>query len=109
MSTLRRFITKVFNTQHSETIDAARDFMETVWDAEPPTEAELAHVLDKLLAAYHNTPDCDFTDLYVEPPDRDWKEDWDKTAKRFPDFGFYAVADPLTLYEPPDLGVADAL
>jgi hypothetical protein len=77
----------------------ARSFLSVVWDSEAPTLELLSRALDQLLLQSHDVPfdDCDERDS--APPRSDWKALYDALAVRFPDLGFYAVADPLAPVE----------
>jgi len=79
-----------------------------ILEGEPPTTDVLVRTLDELLIAYHNTPES-FDELNdKEAPDSDYDQISALLTKRFPDFGFYAVADPLDMdLEAP--GVGDAI
>ena len=57
--------------------------------------AELAAQLDQLAQAYHDCPDGDVTDVDFDVPRRG-NETHAIVRQRFPDFGLYAVADPLS-------------
>lgn len=78
-------------------ISAAKNFLEVVWEGDAPSDAELTAALDRLLLVYSETPEMDYEAGALDPPDIGWKKRWDQAAKRFPDFGFYAVADTLHL------------
>jgi hypothetical protein len=64
--------------------------------------------LDRLLAAYHDTPDALVSDSELEAPRQDGASLYREVALRFPEFGLYPVAEPL---EPVDqvMGMADAI
>jgi hypothetical protein len=79
--------------EHSPAIEAARHFLAVVWEGEPPTDEALLAALDRLLAAYHDTPDASPSDKDVEAPREDGTSLAKKVGARFPDFGFYPVAD----------------
>lgn len=66
-----------------------------VWDGQTPNDGELLAALDRLVAAYHDTPDDDASESDAEGPREEWKCVYDAVAARFPDYGLYALADPL--------------
>ena len=92
----------------SPAIEAARHFLALVWDRAPPAEPALAEALDRLASAYHATPDSPPAELDPEPPAQDWAALQAAVAERFPELGFYAVADPLAPPESPVM-LADAI
>lgn len=94
--------------QPSPAVEAARHFLNVVWDGDAPTDEALSEALDRLLAAYHGTPDADVSDSELEAPRQDGASLYREVENRFPSYGLYAVADPL---EPVDqeMGMADAL
>jgi hypothetical protein len=79
----------------SPTVQAARNFLRVVWEGTPPTDAELAEALDRLVVAYHDTPDADVSESDLEAPRQDGASLYREVANRFPDYGIYALADPL--------------
>lgn len=62
----------------------------------PPSLDRLAHSLDDLALLVHETPEGAPADSNLEPPEAEFKDTYDVLAARFPDFGFYPVADPLS-------------
>lgn len=85
-----------------------RQFLTTILKGDPPTNSDLVCALDELVSAYHNTPDS-FDELDdKEAPATDYDRLSALLSKRFPDFGFYAVADPLDM-RLEALGVGDAI
>lgn len=92
----------------SQTLGAVRHFLSVVWDGEPPTDKALSEALDRLVVAYHDTPDALVSDNEQEAPREDGVSLYKKVALRFPDYGWYPVAYPL---EPADqeMGMADAI
>lgn len=92
----------------SPAVDAARNFLSVVWEGHAPTDAELAQALDRLVVAYHDTPDADVSESDLEAPRQDGASLYREVENRFPDYGVYALADPL---EPIDqqIGAGDAI
>lgn len=93
----------------SVAVDAAQNFLEVVWNGDPPSDAVLIAALDRLLAVYHETPAVKFKYSESEPPRQEHQAVWDDVAKRFPDYGFYAMVDPLILDGSETLLVGDAI
>jgi len=92
---------------HPSALVAAQQFLSTVWDGEAPTDEALLAALDRLVAAYHDTPLGDVTDVDVDAPREEGPSIYRKTAARFPEYGYYPVADPTkTIEEPLMLGDA---
>jgi hypothetical protein len=81
--------------QASPAVDAARRFLTVVWHGETPTESALAEALDRLVVAYHDTPDADVSDSDLEAPRQDGASLYKEVAAGFLDYGVYPVADPL--------------
>lgn len=92
----------------SPTIAAAQQFLSTVWDEDPPCDEALLRVLDRLVAAYHETPHGDVTDAQIDAPRQDGASLYKEVAARFPSFSYYAVADPTKPLEDA-LMLADAI
>lgn len=90
-------------------IDAANNFIDVVWSGKPPTDAALLAALDRLLFAYHETPQTNIEVNDKLPPRQEWQDAWNDAAKRFPDYGFYALADPLDISESPNGSMGDAI
>jgi hypothetical protein len=78
----------------SAAVDAARSFLSLVWDGPPPTDAELAEALDGLALAYHQTPECTAAEADLEPPAEDGSALYEAVRSRFPEYGYYPIADP---------------
>ena len=57
-------------------------------------DGALLAALDRLVAAYHETPEAHPSDKDVEAPRQDGTSLAKEVAARFPDYGFYPVADP---------------
>jgi hypothetical protein len=78
----------------STTIAAARHFLATVWEGEPPGDEGLLRALDCLVAVYHETPVGGVTDAEIDAPEQDGALLYSQLAARFPEYGYYPVADP---------------
>ena len=87
-------------------IFAAQRFIEIATRSEHPTIAQLARSLDELALSYHDTPlgNPDDSDERPEPGSRVDQAD---IGARFPDLGYYGVADPLNV--PGEVLVGDAI
>ena len=83
----------------SPTVEAARQFLAVVWDGPAPADDVLAAALDRLVAAYHDTPDADASDSDLEAPRQDGASLYEEVTARFPDYGLYPVADPIAAPE----------
>lgn len=92
----------------SPTIAAAQQFLSTVWDGEPPSDEALLKVLDRLVAAYHETPNGGVTDAEIDAPRQNGASLYKQLAARFPSFGYYPVANPTKPLEDA-LMTADAI
>ena len=89
-------------------IDAARNFLSTVWGGIPPSDAALAAALDRLFVAYHDIQPLEVTYSELAPPEQEWNSLYNEVAKRFPDYGLYPILNPLEVYEP-TLMMADSI
>jgi hypothetical protein len=89
-------------------IEASRHFLSVVWDEQAPSDAVLAAALDRLLAAYHDAPVTNPSDSKSEAPRQLGAEIRNELADRFPDYGYYPVADPAGKLDEP-LMVGDAI
>lgn len=78
----------------SPAIVAARQFVALLWDGEAPKDMELLAALDRLIAAYHDTPDAFPSHTDIEAPREDGGTLYKALAGRFPDYGFYPLAAP---------------
>ncbi|MGE3693099.1 MAG: hypothetical protein AB7F98_17120 [Novosphingobium sp.] len=76
------------------TVSAVRSFLALIGEREPPTNERLAEALDELAMAYHSSPEGEPAEDDLDPPDWNFKARYSALAERFPQFGFYAVADP---------------
>ena len=75
-------------------IAAARRFLILVREGFPPSDQPLARSLDELAVAYHEAPEGDPTEDEVEAPEReDYRERYARLGERFPDYGYYSIAD----------------
>ncbi|MBB4149615.1 hypothetical protein ACFSUK_12370 [Sphingobium scionense] len=92
----------------SPIIATAQEFLATVWDGNPPSDDTLLKALDRLVAAYHETPRGDVTDAEIDAPRQDGASLYRQVAERFPHFGYYPVADPTKPLEDA-LMTADAI
>jgi hypothetical protein len=79
---------------HSPALLAAQHFLSTVWDGEPPSDEALLGAVDRLVAAYHETPIGDVSDSELDAPRQDGASLYRQLAARFPGYGTYPVADP---------------
>ena len=82
----------------SPSIEAATHFLDVVWKGEPPTDADLLAALDRLVMAYHGTPDAGPSDSDLEAPPHDRPALYREVASRFPDYGLYPVSDPTASF-----------
>ena len=76
-------------------VDAARQFLAAVWEGEPPTDEALLFALDRLLEAYHHTPDAGPSETDEEAPRAGGPDLYKAVADRFPAYGMYPVSDPI--------------
>lgn len=88
--------------------DIARDFLALVWEGPPPDDAALGRALDRLLAESHDVLEAAPAGTGGDPPDLDGTALYREAGDRFPDYGFYPVADPLGAVTD-DLVLADAI
>lgn len=61
---------------------------------DPPSDEQLARALDELVMAYHDAPEGFPADDDREPPREDVRVRLARLGRRFPEYGFYALADP---------------
>ena len=85
----------------SPTVEAARQFLAVVWEGEKPSDEALLAALDRLVEAYHQTPDAGPSDTQLEAPRLDGVALHHEVAARFPDYGYYPVSDPTGSPEDP--------
>lgn len=81
----------------SPIIQSAWRLLDLILQDEPPSDAALAQALDELTLAYHQVPEGEAATGIGEPPVRDGAALRDLISVRFPDYGYYAVADPFDL------------
>lgn len=92
----------------SPAIDAARQFLSVAWEGPAPTDAALTAALDRLIAAYHDTPDVDPSDDVTDAPQDSGPAHFKAVGARFPRYGLYPLADPVD--EPTAaMGMGDAI
>jgi len=75
-------------------IEAARHFISVAWDGDAPSDAALLSALDRLVAAYHDTPEVGPSETELEAPRSGGPSLYKEVAGRFPDYGYYPVSDP---------------
>ena len=75
-------------------ISAIRRFLSVLRDGDPPSDERLAYALDELVMAYHAAPEGEPAKGDPHPPDKNWNGRYASLGKRFPQLGYYAVADP---------------
>lgn len=85
--------------EDTPTIATIRRFLRLLREGVPPSDEELARALDELAMAYHEAPEGSPADDDSEPPSDEIRPRHAELDKRFPGYGFYALADPL---EPQD-------
>lgn len=78
----------------SNAIAAAEQFLATVWGDKAPSDEALLSALDRLVAAYHQTPPGDVTGAEIDAPRQDGPSLYKQVAERFPAYGYYPIADP---------------
>ncbi|MGF1594498.1 MAG: DUF5063 domain-containing protein [Kiloniellaceae bacterium] len=91
-------------------IAAVREFLRLFEEATPDEERtpeRLSERLDRLLVAYHESPDF-APQSHVLAPSRDFRDDRRLMEARFPDFGYYAWCEPGELLSD-DVMVGDAI
>jgi hypothetical protein len=85
--------------EHSPAIQAARQFLALTWDGETPTDEALLAALDRLVEAYHHTPEVKPSNTDLEAPRAGGPALYQQVAARFPDYGLYPVSDPAASFE----------
>jgi len=84
---------------NSIAVDAARFFLDVVWNGDPPSDAEVLEALDYLLFAHHQTPKGEMSRENCDPPREDWGQLRKKVAERCPRHGYYPCINPSTPLE----------
>ena len=69
-----------------------------------PTDAALAAALDRLITAYHDTPDVDPSNDGMDAPRGNGPAYFQEVGARFPNYGLYPLADPTAA-----MGMGDAI
>jgi hypothetical protein len=87
--------------QSSPAIDAARHFIKVACDGPVPTDAQLSEALDRLVAAYHVTPDAAPSGNDLEAPRDSGPSHFRWVGERFADYGYYPLADPTDAPDAP--------
>lgn len=96
--------------QTSPAVDAARRFLDLVWNGEPPSDQELLASLDRLIATYHDAPDSSISDTDWEAPRFSYPSLYKDLGSRFPTYGLYPVSDTDASPGDPDAAmVGDAI
>jgi hypothetical protein len=85
--------------EKSPTVEAARQFLSVVWEGEPPTDEALLFALDRLVVAFHHTPDVGPSDTDLQAPRAGEPALYKEVAGRFPAYGLYPVSDPIASIE----------
>lgn len=88
-----------FGMQKSSAVEAARQFLSAVWKGESPTDEALLFALDRLVEAFHHTPDVGPSDTDLEAPRAGGPALYKEVAGRFPAYGLYPVCDPTASIE----------
>jgi hypothetical protein len=92
----------------SPIIQTAWRLLDLILQEEPPTDAVLAQALDELALACHETPQGAPAPTNQDPPARDSDALRTIITARFPDYGVYAVVNPLDP-SPVSVGTGDAI
>lgn len=88
-----------FGMDNSPTVEAARQFLSTVWEGETPSDEVLLFALDRLIEVFHHTPDAGPSDADLEAPRSGGPALYKQVAERFPAYGLYSVSDPTASFE----------
>jgi hypothetical protein len=67
----------------SPTVEAARQFLSLVWEGDKPADEALLAALDRLVEAYHHTPEVGPSDSDLEAPRPDGTALYQEVAARF--------------------------
>lgn len=91
----------------SHAVEAARRFLSVVWDDDIPSDEALLAALDRLVFAYHDTPEVE-PDTELEAPRSGGPALYKQVAARFANYGLYPVSDPAASIEDAE-GMGDAI
>ena len=80
------------------TIELVRRFIEFVLERPGSSLAELEYILDELALSYHTTPTAEPSDVDRDPPGYP-PGLYQEVGKRFPELGYFAVADPAVVVD----------
>lgn len=89
----------LFDMDNSPAVDAARHFLSTVWESKTPSDEELLFALDRLVEAFHRTPDVEPSNTELEAPRSGGPALYKEVAERFPAYGLYSMSDPTASIE----------
>lgn len=92
----------------SPAIDAARNFISVACEGPVPTDAHLSEALDRLIAAYYVTSDAIPSASDLEAPRDGGPSHFQWVGKRYADYGFYPLADPMDAPDAP-ISIGDAV
>jgi len=87
-------------------IAAARRFIDLATIGAAPSTGALARCLDELALSYHDTPFGEPDESEDRPPGED-RLTYQEIGSRFPEYGYYGVADPNQV--PGEAMVGDAI
>jgi hypothetical protein len=89
------------------TISETRRILLLIEGGEPPSDEQLSRALDELVLVYHHCPPGDPTGPEADPPRDSFRIPYAVMGAHFPDYGYYASADPTkVLDEEPCVGDA---
>jgi hypothetical protein len=80
----------------SKSVLAAEKLLQTLWHGPPPEDQRLLAALDRLLADLHSLPEGSCSDSESVHSREDYKSVRQRVSERFPRYGMYLVADPLS-------------
>ena len=86
--------------EDTPTTAVARRFLQFLNEGQPPSNKEIARVLDELALAYHAAPPGDPSEEDVDPPKVDYQKRYRALERRFPQLGYYGIAEPTEI--PPE-------
>ena len=84
-------------TAEDNALQAARHLTALIRSGPPPDDATLMAALDRMLAAYHDISATTPTSSDQDPPGVNYATRYAEIGARFPDYGYYMVADPLDM------------